>query len=251
MKKSLAITLLVVGNILLTLGLGFAVLLIAMLILGFGIALDVILLAGHIVGVMLLQRLYERRGWFAPVKFWLCAAVPAAVISAAGFGLVAFLDSMDYFRGFFAGLGEFLSAFSAVIYSGAFLLVLGAALLIKYRRSKALAAVIGFVASVGFGLLAVIFGHPVCLVIGASVHMVGAVLIQHFLERKTGLSAFRFWALAAAPAAIVTGISYLIETIIGSGYDIFTITFLYCLPEAVVMGIVLMLKSLICRKKHD
>ena len=250
MKKSLAITLLVVGNILLTLGLGFAVLLIAMLILSFGIALDVILLTGHIVGAMLLQRLYERRGWLAPVKFWLCAAVPAAVVSAADFGLVMYLDSVDYFSGFFAGMGEFLSAFSAVIYSGAFALVLGAALLIKYFRSKAVAAVTGFAASVVFGLMMVIFVHPVCLVIVAAVHMVGAVLIQHFLERKTGLSAFRFWALAAAPAAIVTGISYLIETIIGSGYDIFTFTFLYCLPAAVVMWVILMLKSLVRRKRQ-
>lgn len=228
-----------------------AALLIAMLILGFGIALDVILLAGHIVGAMFLQRLYERRGWLSPVKFWLCAAVPAVGVSAANFGLVAFLDSMDYFRGFFAGLGEFLLTFSTVIYSGAFLIVLGAALLIKYLGSKALAAVTGFVASVGFGLLAVVFIHPVCLVITAAVHIVSAVLIQHFLERKTGLSAFRFWTLAAVPAAIVTGICYLIETIIGSGYDIFTITFLYCLPAAVVMGIILMLKSLVRRKKQD
>lgn len=248
MKKLLAISILSVGSTLLTLALGMAALFICMQVWGFGIALDVVLLALHIVGAMLLQRLYQKRGWLAPVKFWLCAAVPAAGISVLSFLLVLYLDSIGYFSGFFAGLGEFLLTFSGLVYSGAFLLVLGAALLIKCRRSKALVAVTGFAASVGFGLLVLVFCHPVCLVIAAAVHIVGAVLIQHFLERENGISAFRFWTLAAVPATAVTGILYFIEVIIGVGRDIFAMTFMYCLPAAVVMGAVLLVKSLIRRK---
>lgn len=248
MKKPLAVAILSVGITLLTPALGFAALLIAMQVWGFGIALDVILLTLHIVGAMLLQRLYQKRGWLTPVKFWLCAAVSAAGISVLSFLLVLYLDSIGYFSGFLAGLWEFLLAFSGLVYSGAFLLVLGAALLIKYRRSKALVAVTGFVASVGFGLLVLVFCHPICLVIAAAVHIVGAVLIQHFLEVQNGISAFRFWTLAAVPATAVTGIPYLIEIIIGVGHDFFAITFMYCLPAAVVLGAVLMVKSLIRRK---
>ncbi|MGN1340056.1 MAG: hypothetical protein ACI4WS_07165 [Oscillospiraceae bacterium] len=248
MKKPLAIVILTIGNALLTLSLGIAALLICMLIFGFGIALDVLLLAGHIVGAMLLQRLYQKRGWLSPAKYWLCAAVPAAGISVVSFLLVLYLDSIGHFSGFFAGLGEFLLTFSGLIYSGAFLLILGAALLIKYRQSKALVAVVGFVVSVGFALGLMVFYDPLCIAVVGAVHIVGAALTQHFLERKTGLSAFRFWALAAAPAAIITGIFYLVQTIIGNGYHLFSCAFMYCFPAAVVLGAVLLLKSLIRRK---
>lgn len=248
MKKPLAIVIVSLGNVLLTLALGIAALAICALVWGFGIALDVLLLTLHIVGAMLLQRLYQKREWLSPPKFWLCAAVPAAGIAVMSFLLVLFLDSIGHFSGFFAGLGEFLFTFTELIYSGAFLLVLGAALLIKYRRSRALVAVVGFVVSVGFGLGLMVFFDPVCIAVVGAVHIVGAVLTQNFLGRKTRLSPFRFWTLAAAPAAIATGIFYLIQTTIGGGYYLFSGAFMYCFPAAVVLGAVLLLKSLIRRK---
>lgn len=248
MKKPLVIVILTLGNTLLTLSLGIAVLLICMLIPGFGIVPDVLLLAVHIVGAMLLQSLYKKHEWLSPPKFWLYSAVPAAGVSAVCFLLVLYLDSIGHFSGFFAGLGEFLLTLAGLIYSGAFLLVLGAALLIKYRRSKALAAIVGFVVSAGFGLGLVVFCNPICIAVVGAVHIVGAALTQHFLERKTGLSSFRFWTLAAAPSAIITGIFYLAQTIIGEGYYLFSIAFMYCFPAAVVLGVVLLLKSLIRRQ---
>ena len=248
MKKTLAIVILTLGNALLTLALGIAALFICMLVWGFGIALDVVLLALHIVGAMLLQRLYQKREWLSPLKFWLCAAVPAAGISVLSFLLVLYLASIGHFSGFLAGLGEFLLTFAVLIYFGAFLLTLGAALLIKYRRSRALVAVVGFVVSAGFGLGLMVFCDPICIAVVGAVHIVGSALTQHFLEQKTGLSPFKFWILAAAPAAILTGIFCLVQTIIGEGYYVFSIAFMYCLPAAVVLGVVLLLKSLIRRK---
>ena len=248
MKKPLAITLLTVGNCLLTLALSCAALFIVLLTLDLGIALDIVLIAGHIVGIMFIRRLFERRYSLSPLKFWLLSSIPAAVVSAIAFGIVIILDSINYFSGFFAGIGEFLFTLSSLVYSASFFMLLGVVLLIKYRQSKALAAVMGFVALVGAALLAAVFCNLIFTIIIAAVYLVGTVLMQHNMEKKTGLSAFKFWTYSTVPATAVTGILYLIDTIIGGGYYLYSIIFLYILPAAVVLGAVLMIKSLIRRK---
>lgn len=248
MKKPLAIALIIAVNLLLTIALGFAALWIAMIAVGFGIAIDLLLLAVHVSGATLMQGLFQKRGWLSPVKFWLCGSVPAAAVSAVSFGTVMYLDSINYFSGFFAGLGEFLMTISGLIYSVAFTVIFGTVLLIKYRQSKVLAAVTGFVALAGASLLAAVFCNLIFSIIIAAVYFVGAMLMQHNMEKKTGLSAFKFWTYSAVPATAVTGILYLIDTIVGGGYHIYSIIFVYILPTAVVLGAVLMIKSLIRRK---
>lgn len=131
MRKQLAIALLIVMNTLLTLGLGFAALVVVGILFGPGLWLMVIVLGLHIVGAMFAQRVLLKHKLLSPLQFWLFAAAPALVFSAAGFILVLYLDSIGYFTGFFAGLGEFIFALCELVYSGAFTVVLGVVLLIK------------------------------------------------------------------------------------------------------------------------
>lgn len=131
MSKQHAIALLIVMNTLLTLGLGFAALVVVGILFGPGLGLMVIVLGLHIVGAMFAQRVLLKHKLLSPLQFWLFAAAPALVFSAAGFILVLYLDSIGYFTGFFAGLGEFIFALCELVYSGAFTVVLGVVLLIK------------------------------------------------------------------------------------------------------------------------
>ena len=131
MSKQHAIALLIVMNTLLTLGLGFAALVVVGLLFGPGLGLMIIVLGLHIVGAMFAQRVLLKHKLLSPLQFWLFAAAPALVFSAAGFILVLYLDSIGYFTGFFAGLGEFIFALCELVYSGAFTVVLGVVLLIK------------------------------------------------------------------------------------------------------------------------
>ena len=131
MSKPHAIVLLIVMNTLLTLGLGFAALMVVGILFGLGLGLMVIVLGLHIVGAMYAQLVCQKHKLLSPLQFWLFAAAPAVVLSAEGFILVLYLDSVGYFTGFFAGLGEFLFTLSELVYSGAFTVVLGVALLIK------------------------------------------------------------------------------------------------------------------------
>ena len=48
----------------------------------------------------------------------------------SSFAAVLILDKLNYFSGFFAGLGEFVLTLAILIYSGAFFVVLGIVLLI-------------------------------------------------------------------------------------------------------------------------
>lgn len=130
MKKPLAITLLSVGNCLLTLALGFAGVFL-FLTGSIGLLLDIVLIAGQIVGFAFIQRLFERRYSLSPLIFWLLSSIPAAVVSSIAFGIVIILDSIDYFSGFFAGLAEFLFTLSSLVYSAVFLILFGVVLLIK------------------------------------------------------------------------------------------------------------------------
>ncbi len=241
MKKTLAIALLAVGNSLLTLALGFGATLLILRFMGFGAGLSLLLLALHVTGAVLLQGVYQRRGWLSPVGYWLCSAV-----TAAGFSFIIL--------GVGEGLLVLFLTFSGLIYSGAFLIALGAALCVKFRSSKPIVAIVGFAASVGTGILFIVFaeGNLFCFIPLAAVHIAAMTIAQHFLEKKRGLSAFRFWLLASVPATALTGILFLIEMLIGGGYDIFTLTLKYTLPAAVLLGAILLLRSLICRRlRHN
>ena len=88
------------------------------------------MIGGHVTGAVFLQRLYQRRWQIGKAIFWLCAGLPSALIGMSSFAVVLILDKLNYFSGFFAGLGEFVLTLAILIYSGAFFVVLGIVLLI-------------------------------------------------------------------------------------------------------------------------
>ena len=94
-----------------------------------------LVIGGHVTGAVFLQRLYQRRWRIGKAIFWLCAGLPSALIGMISFAAVLILDRLNYFSGFFAGMGEFILASAILIYSGAFFVVLGTVLLIIHAVS--------------------------------------------------------------------------------------------------------------------
>lgn len=147
MKKALPIILLILGGML-SCGIGLIIsglLLIAALdVLGTealtAVTLPAVILSlvigGHVVGAVFLQRLYQRRWQIGKVIFWLCAGLPSTLIGMSSFAAVLILDKLNYFSGFFAGLGEFIMTLAILIYSGAFFVVLGSVLLVIHALSR-------------------------------------------------------------------------------------------------------------------
>lgn len=119
MKRPVAIALVSVGNTLLTLAFGWLALGLFFILPG----IPLILLAAHVTGVVFLKRVYIKRGWLTPWKYWLCTSVPAAVVSVLGFVLVLILDEAGFFKGFLGGAAKGLIGLSCSIYSVVFLVV--------------------------------------------------------------------------------------------------------------------------------
>ena len=119
MKRPVSIALVYVGNTLLTLAFGWLALGLFFVLWG----IPLILLAAHVTGVVFLKRVYIKRGWLTPWKYWLCTSVPAAVVSVLGFVLVLILDEAGFFKGFLGGAAEGLIGLSCSIYSVVFLVV--------------------------------------------------------------------------------------------------------------------------------
>lgn len=119
MKRPVAIALVSVGNTLLTLAFGWLALGLFFILPG----IPLILLAAHVTGVVFLKRVYIKRGWLTPWKYWLCTSVPAVVVSVLGFVLVLILDEAGFFKGFLGGAAEGLIGLSCSIYSVVFLVV--------------------------------------------------------------------------------------------------------------------------------
>lgn len=94
-----------------------------------------LVIGGHVTGAVFLQRLYQRRWQIGKAIFWLCAGLPSALIGLSSFAAVLILDKLNYFSGFFAGLGEFVLTLAILIYSGAFFVILGIVLLIGHASS--------------------------------------------------------------------------------------------------------------------
>lgn len=145
MKKALPVILLILGGILAcVIGLIISGLLLIVILdvdvldIDIEVLTAVILLlviGGHVTGAVFLQRLYQRRWRIGKALFWLCAGLPSALIGMISFAAVLILDKLNYFSGFFAGMGEFILASAILIYSGAFFVVLGIVLLIIHAVS--------------------------------------------------------------------------------------------------------------------
>ena len=142
MKKALPVILLILGGML-SCGIGMIIsglLLIAALDVSDIKVLTAVILplviGGHVTGAVFLQRLYQRRWQIGKAIFWLCAGLPSALIGMSSFAVVLILDKLNYFSGFFAGLGEFVLTLAILIYSGAFFVVLGSVLLVIHALSR-------------------------------------------------------------------------------------------------------------------
>lgn len=138
MKKALPVILLIFGGIL-ACGIGLIIsglLLIAALDVSATAVILPLVIGGHVTGAVFLQRLYQRRWQIGKVIFWLCAGLPSTLIGMSSFAAVLILDKLNYFSGFFAGLGEFIMTLAIQIYSGAFFVVLGSVLLVIHALSR-------------------------------------------------------------------------------------------------------------------
>lgn len=141
MKKALPVILLILGGMLaciIGLIISGLLLIAALDVLDMEVLTAVILplvIGGHVTGAVFLQRLYQRRWRIGKAIFWLCAGLPSALIGMSSFAVVLILDRLNYFSGFFAGMGEFILASAILIYSGAFFVVLGTVLLIIHAVS--------------------------------------------------------------------------------------------------------------------
>ncbi|MGN1340057.1 MAG: hypothetical protein ACI4WS_07170 [Oscillospiraceae bacterium] len=123
MKKPLAIALLSVGNVLLTLFIGYLALGLVFAFQGLGVLICLVILAAHTVGIYFLKRVYVEHGWLTHKKYWLISAVPPLGISALGFILTLILDSIGFFKGFLSGAVNCLTFLFSGIYALVFLIV--------------------------------------------------------------------------------------------------------------------------------
>ena len=145
MKKALPVILLILGGILACV-IGLIISSLSLIVILDVDVLDIdievltavillLVIGGHVTGAVFLQRLYQRRWRIGKAIFWLCAGLPSALIGMISFAAVLILDRLNYFSGFFAGMGEFILASAILIYSGAFFVVLGTVLLIIHAVS--------------------------------------------------------------------------------------------------------------------
>lgn len=142
MKKALPVILLILGGILACV---IGLIISGLLLIAALDVLDIIevltavilllVIGGHVTGAVFLQRLYQRRWRIGKAIFWICAGLPSVLIGMSSFAVVLILDRLNYFSGFFAGMGEFILASAILIYSGAFFVVLGTVLLIIHAVS--------------------------------------------------------------------------------------------------------------------
>lgn len=125
MKKWLWLGLAVLANVIVTSGLGYLSLALVTIFFTGGGVLSILLVLAQAVGLFFVERQFLKRQWTGRVKFWCITAAPPVVLSVGGFAAVCILDSMDYFTGYFAGLGEFVLSLVFLVYSAAVLAVTG------------------------------------------------------------------------------------------------------------------------------
>lgn len=108
MKKPLAIVLLILGGFAGIFGLSLVNLILFGNLLSLGNLVGLILTASAAFGIDGLRVLFARKYGLSAPKFFLCAYVPSVTATLVYFTVVLYLDSVGYFTGFFAGLGEFI-----------------------------------------------------------------------------------------------------------------------------------------------
>lgn len=136
MKKGVAVGLLVVGSVAVIGGISLANLCLFFGLYGGGLVLAILVTSGAVFGITRLRGAFERRYGISAPKFALLAFVPSVAVSGIFYIVILILDKAGYFRGFLAGLGEFIYGLVWLITSAA-AVVLGAAMLAISAKLRA------------------------------------------------------------------------------------------------------------------
>lgn len=119
MKKRPAVVLLVLGGAAAIFGLSVVDLMLTLILMHGGVALAIIVTGGAVFGIDRLRVLFAGKYGFSAPKFFLCAYAPSVAASAVYYAVVCALDEAGYYKGFMAGLGEYLMALAWIITSAA------------------------------------------------------------------------------------------------------------------------------------
>lgn len=136
MKKALAFIALFIGSAAVIFGLSLLNLWAVLVLSVFGVLLGIAAAAGLGFAHAALWGLFERKTGLCWWKYLLWAYLPSIAGSAVYFIVVEILDNNGYFKGFLAGLGEFLIGMSWGITSAAALVSGIIIILIFSRRRK-------------------------------------------------------------------------------------------------------------------
>lgn len=119
MKKRPAVALLVLGGAAAIFGLSFADLLLTLILMHGGVLIAIVVTGGAVFGIDRLRVLFADKYGFSAPKFFLCAYAPSVAASAVYYAVVCALDKAGYYKGFMAGLGEYLMGLAWLITSAA------------------------------------------------------------------------------------------------------------------------------------
>lgn len=130
MKKLPAVILLEVGALAMIAGLAFLYLMIILWFGAAGILISIAVTIAAEIGIDRLRRLFRKKYELKAPLFFVLVHIPSMILSVVYFAVIDYLDNMGYFKGLFAGLGEFLFGISWLITSAVFIAVGGHLLLI-------------------------------------------------------------------------------------------------------------------------
>lgn len=136
MKKVLALVALFIGSAAVIFGLSILNLWAVLFLSVFGLLLGIAAVVGLGFAQAALQRVFERKTGLSWVRFMLWAYLPSAAGSIVYFIVVLMLDKAGYFKGFFAGLGEFIIGLAWSITSVAALAAGGLILWLMSRHGE-------------------------------------------------------------------------------------------------------------------
>lgn len=142
MKKQPAVILLILGGALAVFGISYLNILLFLSLFPFGVLAAIALTAGAAFGIDSLRVLLAGKYGFSVPKFLLCAYAPSIAASAVYFAVVSYLDKTGYFKGYFAGMGEFLTGLSWLITSaaaavlGIIMLIITSMIIARKEKSK-------------------------------------------------------------------------------------------------------------------
>ncbi len=140
-KKPLAIILLLFGALLVFFIAAFAYVLIFLNVGGFGLLINIAATLAAGIGVDRLRRLFRKKYGLKAPLFFVCAYLLSIIGSVVYLAVFAYLDSIGYFVGFLAGLGELILGIAWLVTAAAFTAVGGLYLLFSFIIQKSEGAV--------------------------------------------------------------------------------------------------------------